>query len=1059
MASFKSSGQYAKLTAYDSATYTFRIDPSGNRVEIAVANGSHGSHVAGIAAAHYPDEPKRNGLAPGAKIVAMIIGDNRIDSMETGTGLTRAINICAEMNVDVINMSYGEGTHLYNTGAIINEMQKIVEKKKAIFLISAGNNGPALSTVGAPGGTTTGIIGVGALLTPCMADPLYGVFNPAECNLYSWSSRGPCPDGWLGVSLCAPGAAFAGVPQCERQSLQMMNGTSMSSPNCAGAVASLLSGLKARNIAWTPIIIRTALENTAKKLENSDTFSCGQGLVQIKNAFDYLQKHPSFLPETFCRFNVRVSQTNISKRGVYLREATETSSKQEFNVAIRPVFEELSDHSHQFSFERHFHLKTTVPWIKMPATFVSVAQERTFFMTVDPTMLPEGSVHYAEVVGIDDANPELGPLFRVPVTVIRPEAMTKDNDFTANYKFDAPSGIPVRKFLATPNEASCAEITVKNLSKEHLDRFVLHCVHLEEHKSFRNSEAYKTLGPDGSEWKKWIRVAPGRTLEVCLTRSWTREKHTNVEMEVRFHGTQKPTELNIVHGAGPAQFRISSAPFRPVDVTPSISLSYLVVPHKPASSKTEPLTARDLFTVSGEPKQVFQIINTYNLKVTKTCEVRLEVSGISPYLYESPIDSLFMQIFSTSKEYVSAASSFPDRYTHKLEKGDYVVKVQMRSANEAVLSKFADSPLLVQMKLDSAVSVSVHSDLASAISGSSGFKWSSKSLQPSQQIALYASCVSEDKFPKNIAPVGGAYFVGKMTVMDDAEAKKVDTCPVTYHIPEFSTRPSKALSMVVLKEKKKFTEQTTEMEEAIRDVQISWLEKLKDPVAAEGLYVELIGKHPTHLPLLTTKLKILMNNRKMNSNERKTMMLIIEQILEICNPNEVLQYLGAKQENSEDLTCLKKQMDERKGAIIDALIAKTNALLDTHLKTSTEDVPRILRQGIEAILEEKKDETKDGDKKKEKEGEKDAQAQLPVDGKEETPSSEEEQTAMVSRKEVDDAYTELLKWIGTDDPKVGIFEFIFSQKMSRTIMNSYFQEFLLIVQPDPLNILIIQLSS
>ena len=53
-----------------------------------------------------------------------------------------------------------------------------------------------------------------------------------------------------------------------------------------------------------------------------------------------------------------------------------------------------------------------------------------------------------------------------------------------------------------------------------------------------------------------------------------------------------------------------------------------------------------------------------------------------------------LQIFSTSKEYVSAASSFPDRYTHKLEKGDYVVKVQMRSANEAVLGKFADSPLL-----------------------------------------------------------------------------------------------------------------------------------------------------------------------------------------------------------------------------------------------------------------------------------------------------------------------------------------------------------------------------
>ena len=46
---------------------------------------------------------------------------------------------------------------------------------------------------------------------------------------------------------------------------------------------------------------------------------------------------------------------------------------------------------------------------------------------------------------------------------------------------------------------SLSEITVKNLSKEHLDRFVLHCVHLEEHKSFRNSEAYKVV-------LKWLNI-------------------------------------------------------------------------------------------------------------------------------------------------------------------------------------------------------------------------------------------------------------------------------------------------------------------------------------------------------------------------------------------------------------------------------------------------------------------------------------------------------------------------------------------------------------------------
>ena len=129
----------------------------------------------------------------------------------------------------------------------------------AIFLSSAGNNGPALSTVGAPGATAAALLGVGAYVNPAMCGDLYGMRAPATNPgggaddrtehtagvMYSFSSRGPATDGGMGVTISAPGGAVAAIPRYTLQPQRLMHGTSMSSPNAAGSVACLLGALKA----------------------------------------------------------------------------------------------------------------------------------------------------------------------------------------------------------------------------------------------------------------------------------------------------------------------------------------------------------------------------------------------------------------------------------------------------------------------------------------------------------------------------------------------------------------------------------------------------------------------------------------------------------------------------------------------------------------------------------------------------------------------------------------------------------------------------------------------
>ena len=82
------------------------------------------------------------------------------------TGPTRGVCVCVcvcvciHRTISVVSIS-DNVPHLVfpASSAVVERFSELCDKYHVVFVSSAGNNGPALSTVGCPGGNTTSIIG------------------------------------------------------------------------------------------------------------------------------------------------------------------------------------------------------------------------------------------------------------------------------------------------------------------------------------------------------------------------------------------------------------------------------------------------------------------------------------------------------------------------------------------------------------------------------------------------------------------------------------------------------------------------------------------------------------------------------------------------------------------------------------------------------------------------------------------------------------------------------------------------------------------------------------
>ncbi|MGH7531768.1 MAG: S8 family serine peptidase, partial [Gemmatimonadales bacterium] len=254
--------------------------------------GGHGTHVAGIAAGHdLYGVAGFDGVAPGAQVIGLKIANDAHGGIST-TGaiigaLEYAIRFAAVRGLPLVaNLSFGVGNEPGVTARIDQLIDSVLARHPDVtFTVSAGNDGPGVSSLGFPG-TAHRVISVGATLP--------GVFFSRAAGtpdvLAYFSSRGgesAKPD------IATPGMAYSLVPRW-RRGQEVLQGTSMASPYAAGLAAILVSALVEQHRPVVARRIRQALMATAQPIAGQAYLDQGDGLPDVGRASAWLTGRTSY---------------------------------------------------------------------------------------------------------------------------------------------------------------------------------------------------------------------------------------------------------------------------------------------------------------------------------------------------------------------------------------------------------------------------------------------------------------------------------------------------------------------------------------------------------------------------------------------------------------------------------------------------------------------------------------------------------------------------------------------------------------------------------------------
>ncbi|MEU6989578.1 S8 family serine peptidase [Streptomyces sp. NPDC046465] len=447
-------------------------------VNIGVIESEHGTHVAGITAANGLFGGKMSGAAPGAKLVS-----SRACTWTggcTNVALTEGmIDLVTKRGVDIVNMSIG-GLPALNDGnnARAELYSRLIDTYGVQLVISAGNSGPGANTIGDPG-LADKVISVGAAISKETWAANYGSAVKKKYAMMPFSSRGPREDGGFAPIISAPGSAInttqtwlPGAPVAEAgyslpAGYSMLQGTSMASPQAAGASALLLSAAKREHIALPPAKLRTALTSAASHISGEQAYAQGTGLIDIVDAWKAIEDGAKAHTYTVKAPVDTALEQELKKpgTGIYDREGgLKTGQKRTYDVtvtrtsgpdrAIRHSLKLVNNHEGTFKLLGDDEVKLG---LNKPVTVKVRAQAKS------------AGLHSA-ILAVDDKRTE-GVDQQIMSTVVVSTPLAKPS-FTFSAKSSTQRNSTTSYFVTVPKGAKSLEVALGGLKDKSQTRFI-----------------------------------------------------------------------------------------------------------------------------------------------------------------------------------------------------------------------------------------------------------------------------------------------------------------------------------------------------------------------------------------------------------------------------------------------------------------------------------------------------------------------------------------------------------------------------------------------------------